>query len=211
VIGLIATKEGMTRIFQEDGKSVPVSVLKVDTNFVSQIKTDEIDGYNSVQLSSIDQKEKNQSKSKLGHLSKNSISLKKHLKEFRIESSELETLELGKEFSVDLFEEGQLVDVSGVSKGKGFAGTVKRWNFATQDATHGNSLAHRKPGSIGQCQTPGRVWKGKKMAGHMGNESKTTQNLKVIRVDGENNLLLVRGAVPGPNGSPVIIKPAVKA
>lgn len=211
MIGLIATKEGMTRIFQEDGKSVPVSVLKVDTNFVSQIKTDEIDGYNSVQLSSIDQKEKNQSKSKLGHLSKNSISLKKHLKEFRIESSELETLELGKEFSVDLFEEGQLVDVSGVSKGKGFAGTVKRWNFATQDATHGNSLAHRKPGSIGQCQTPGRVWKGKKMAGHMGNESKTTQNLKVIRVDGENNLLLVRGAVPGPNGSPVIIKPAVKA
>jgi large subunit ribosomal protein L3 len=201
----------MTRIFQEDGKSVPVSVLKVDTNFVSQIKTDEIDGYNSVQLSSIDQKEKNQSKSKLGHLSKNSISLKKHLKEFRIESSELETLELGKEFSVDLFEEGQLVDVSGVSKGKGFAGTVKRWNFATQDATHGNSLAHRKPGSIGQCQTPGRVWKGKKMAGHMGNESKTTQNLKVIRVDGENNLLLVRGAVPGPNGSPVVIKPAVKA
>lgn len=211
MIGLIATKEGMTRIFQEDGKSVPVSVLKVDTNFVSQIKTDEIDGYNSVQLSSIDQKEKNQSKSKLGHLSKNSISLKKHLKEFRIESSELETLELGKEFSVDLFEEGQLVDVSGVSKGKGFAGTVKRWNFATQDATHGNSLAHRKPGSIGQCQTPGRVWKGKKMAGHMGNESKTTQNLKVIRVDGENNLLLVRGAVPGPNGSPVVIKPAVKA
>jgi large subunit ribosomal protein L3 len=211
VIGLIATKEGMTRIFQEDGKSVPVSVLKVDTNFVSQIKTDETDGYNSVQLSSIDQKEKNQSKSKLGHLSKNSISLKKYLKEFRIESSELETLELGKEFSVDLFEEGQLVDVSGVSKGKGFAGTVKRWNFATQDATHGNSLAHRKPGSIGQCQTPGRVWKGKKMAGHMGNESKTTQNLKVIRVDGENNLLLVRGAVPGPNGSPVVIKPAVKA
>ena len=211
MIGLIATKEGMTRIFQEDGKSVPVSVLKVDTNFVSQIKTNEIDGYNSVQLSSIDQKEKNQSKSKLGHLSKNSISLKKHLKEFRIESSELETLELGKEFSVDLFEEGQLVDVSGVSKGKGFAGTVKRWNFATQDATHGNSLAHRKPGSIGQCQTPGRVWKGKKMAGHMGNESKTTQNLKVIRVDGENNLLLVRGAVPGPNGSPVVIKPAVKA
>jgi|TARA_B110000305_G_C19347574_1_gene592519 large subunit ribosomal protein L3 len=211
VIGLIATKEGMTRIFQEDGKSVPVSVLKVDTNYVSQIKTNETDGYNSVQLSSIDQKEKNQSKSKLGHLSKNNISLKKHLKEFRIETSELENLELGKEFSVDLFEEGQLVDVSGVSKGKGFAGTVKRWNFATQDATHGNSLAHRKPGSIGQCQTPGRVWKGKKMAGHMGHESKTTQNLKVIRVDGENNLLLVRGAVPGPNGSSVVIKPAVKA
>lgn len=210
MIGLIATKEGMTRIFQEDGKSVPVSVLKVDTNFVSQIKTDEIDGYNSVQLSSIDQKEKNQSKSKLGHLSKNSISLKKHLKEFRIESSELETLELGKEFSVDLFEEGQLVDVSGVSKGKGFAGTVKRWNFATQDATHGNSLAHRKPGSIGQCQTPGRVWKGKKMSGHMGHETKTIQSLELMGTDVENNLLYVKGAVPGFNGSTLKITPAVK-
>jgi large subunit ribosomal protein L3 len=162
VIGLIATKEGMTRLFQEDGKSLPVSVLKVDTNFVSQIKTKESDGYNSVQLSTQEQKEKNQAKSKIGHLNKNNISLKKYLKEFRIEDEELEGLELGSEFNVKIFEEGQLVDVSGVSKGKGFAGTVKRWNFATQDATHGNSLAHRKPGSIGQCQTPGRVWKGKK-------------------------------------------------
>ena len=182
MIGLIATKEGMTRVFEEDGRSVPVSVLKVDTNYVSQIKTEDTDGYNSIQLSSIDQKEKNQSKSKLGHFSKNNISLKKYIKEFKIDTSELDGIELGKEFSVGLFQEGQLVDVSGTSKGKGFAGTVKRWNFATQDATHGNSLAHRKPGSIGQCQTPGRVWKGKKMAGHMGNENKTTQNLKVVRV-----------------------------
>tara|TARA_E500000075_G_C6917527_1_gene282372 strand:+ start:104 stop:739 length:636 start_codon:yes stop_codon:yes gene_type:complete len=211
VIGLIATKEGMTRVFEEDGRSVPVSVLKVDTNYVSQIKTEDSDGYNSIQLSSIDQKEKNQSKSKLGHFSKNNISLKKYIKEFKIDSSELEGVELGKEFSVGLFQEGQLVDVSGTSKGKGFAGTVKRWNFATQDATHGNSLAHRKPGSIGQCQTPGRVWKGKKMAGHMGNENKTTQNLKVVRVDEENSILLVHGAVPGANGSSVIIKPAIKA
>ena len=211
MIGLIATKEGMTRIFQEDGKSLPVSVLKVDTNFVSQIKTQESDGYNSVQLSTQEQKEKNQTKSKIGHFNKNNISLKKYLKEFRIEESDLDGLELGKEFDVKIFEEGQLVDVSGISKGKGFAGTVKRWNFATQDATHGNSLAHRKPGSIGQCQTPGRVWKGKKMAGHMGNVKKTVQNLKIVKVDEENSLLLVQGAIPGFNGSSVIIKPAIKA
>ena len=211
MIGLIATKEGMTRLFQDDGKSLPVSVLKVATNFVSQIKTKETDGYNSVQLSTQDQKEKNQTKSKIGHFNKNNISLKKYLKEFKIQDDDLEGLELGKEFDVKIFEEGQLVDVSGISKGKGFAGTVKRWNFATQDATHGNSLAHRKPGSIGQCQTPGRVWKGKKMAGHMGNVKKTVQNLKIVKVDEENSLLLVQGAIPGFNGSSVIIKPAIKA
>ena len=210
MIGLIATKEGMTRLFQEDGKSLPVSVLKVATNFVSQIETKETDGYNSVQLSTQDQKEKNQTKSKIGHFNKNNISLKKYLKEFKIEDDDLEGLELGKEFDVKIFEEGQLVDVSGISKGKGFAGTVKRWNFATQDATHGNSLAHRKPGSIGQCQTPGRVWKGKKMAGHLGNTRQTTQNLKIQKIDAENNLILVKGALPGSKGSPVIIKPATK-
>ena len=211
MIGLIATKEGMTRLFQEDGKSLPVSVLKVDTNFISQIKTKQSDGYNSIQLSTKEQKEKNQTKSKIGHFSKNNLSLKKYIKEFRLDESELDGLELGKEFDVNIFEEGQLVDVSGISKGKGFAGTVKRWNFATQDATHGNSLAHRKPGSIGQCQTPGRVWKGKKMAGHMGNVKKTVQNLKVVKIDDENGLLLVQGAIPGFNGSSVIIIPAVKA
>ena len=211
MIGLIATKEGMTRLFQEDGKSLPVSVLKVDINFISQIKTKQSDGYDSIQLSTKEQKEKNQTKSKIGHFSKNNLSLKKHIKEFRLDESELDGLELGKEFDVNIFEEGQLVDVSGISKGKGFAGTVKRWNFATQDATHGNSLAHRKPGSIGQCQTPGRVWKGKKMAGHMGNVKKTVQNLKVVKIDDENGLLLVQGAIPGFNGSSVIIKPAVKA
>ena len=211
MIGLIATKEGMTRLFQEDGKSLPVSVLKVDTNFISQIKTKQSDGYDSIRLSTKEQKEKNQTKSKIGHFSKNNLSLKKHIKEFRLDESELDGLELGKEFDVNIFEEGQLVDVSGISKGKGFAGTVKRWNFATQDATHGNSLAHRKPGSIGQCQTPGRVWKGKKMAGHMGNVKKTVQNLKVVKIDEENSLLLVQGAIPGFNGSSVIIKPAVKA
>ena len=211
MIGLIATKEGMTRLFQDDGKSLPVSVLKVDTNYISQIKTKQSDGYDSIQLSTKEQKEKNQTKSKIGHFSKNNLSLKKYIKEFRLDESELDGLELGKEFDVNIFEEGQLVDVSGISKGKGFAGTVKRWNFATQDATHGNSLAHRKPGSIGQCQTPGRVWKGKKMAGHMGNVKKTVQNLKVVKIDEENSLLLVQGAIPGFNGSSVIIKPAVKA
>ena len=211
MIGLIATKEGMTRLFQEDGKSLPVSVLKVDTNFISQIKTKQSDGYDSIQLSTKEQKEKNQTKSKIGHFSKNNLSLKKHIKEFRLDESELDGLELGKEYDVNIFEEGQLVDVSGISKGKGFAGTVKRWNFATQDATHGNSLAHRKPGSIGQCQTPGRVWKGKKMAGHMGSVKKTIQNLRVVKIDEENSLLLVQGAIPGFNGSSVIIKPAVKA
>ena len=211
MIGLIATKEGMTRLFQEDGKSLPVSVLKIDTNFISQIKTKQSDGYDSIQLSTKEQKEKNQTKSKIGHFSKNNLSLKKHIKEFRLDESELDGLELGKEFDVNIFEEGQLVDVSGISKGKGFAGTVKRWNFATQDATHGNSLAHRKPGSIGQCQTPGRVWKGKKMAGHMGSVKKTIQNLRVVKIDEENSLLLVQGAIPGFNGSSVIIKPAVKA
>ena len=211
MIGLIATKEGMTRLFQEDGKSLPVSVLKVDTNYISQIKTKQSDGYDSIQLSTKEQKEKNQTKSKIGHFSKNNLPLKKYIKEFRLDENELEGLELGKEFDVNIFEEGQLVDVSGISKGKGFAGTVKRWNFATQDATHGNSLAHRKPGSIGQCQTPGRVWKGKKMAGHMGNVKKTIQNLKIVKVDEENSLLLVQGAIPGFNGSSVIIKPAVKA
>lgn len=211
MIGLIATKEGMTRLFQEDGKFLPVSVLKVDTNFISQIKTKQSDGYDSIQLSTKEQKEKNQTKSKIGHFSKNNLSLKKHIKEFRLDESELDGLELGKEYDVNIFEEGQLVDVSGISKGKGFAGTVKRWNFATQDATHGNSLAHRKPGSIGQCQTPGRVWKGKKMAGHMGSVKKTVQNLRVVKIDEENSLLLVQGAIPGFNGSSVIIKPAVKA
>ena len=211
MIGLIATKEGMTRLFQDDGKSLPVSVLKVDTNFISQIKTKQSDGYDSIQLSTKNQKENNQTKSKIGHFSKNNLPLKKYIKEFRLDENELEGLELGKEFDVNIFEEGQLVDVSGISKGKGFAGTVKRWNFATQDATHGNSLAHRKPGSIGQCQTPGRVWKGKKMAGHMGNVKKTIQNLKIVKVDEENSLLLVQGAIPGFNGSSVIIKPAVKA
>ena len=210
MVGLIATKEGMTRIFHESGESIPVSVLKVDTNFVSQIKNFENDGYSAIQLSSLDKKEKNTSKSFKGHFNKNNLPIKNKVHEFRISEEKLAEIEIGKEFSVDAFEEGQYVDISGVSKGKGFAGTVKRWNFATQDATHGNSLAHRKPGSIGQCQTPGRVWKGKKMSGHMGNVNKTIQNLKIVKIDGENKLILVKGSIPGPSGSTILIKPAIK-
>ena len=210
MIGLIATKEGMTRVFHENGESIPVSVIKVDPNIVSQIKNEETDGYSAVQLSSDDRKEKNVIKPNKGHFSKNNINTKNNIHEFRVTSDSLAEIEIGKEFSVNNFEEGQFVDVSGISKGKGFAGTVKRWNFATQDATHGNSLAHRKPGSIGQCQTPGRVWKGKKMSGHLGNVNKTIQNLKIVKIDEENKLILVKGSIPGPAGSKIIIKPAIK-
>ena len=210
MIGLIATKEGMTRVFHENGESIPVSVIKVDPNIVSQIKNEETDGYSAVQLSSDDRKEKNVIKPNKGHFSKNKINTKNNIHEFRVTSDSLAEIEIGKEFSVNNFEEGQFVDVSGISKGKGFAGTVKRWNFATQDATHGNSLAHRKPGSIGQCQTPGRVWKGKKMSGHMGNLQKTVQSLKIVDLDIENNVIYIKGAVPGFNGSDIKIKPALK-
>ncbi len=210
MIGLIATKEGMTRVFQESGESVPVSVLKVDPNIVSQIKSYETDGYSAIQLSSLDKKEKHSTKSLQGHFVKNKLNSKDKIHEFKVSQEGLTDIEIGKELSVEIFEEGQFVDISGISKGKGFAGTVKRWNFATQDATHGNSLAHRKPGSIGQCQTPGRVWKGKKMSGHMGNVRKTIQNLKIIRIDGENKLILVKGSIPGPSGSTILIKPSIK-
>ena len=210
MIGLIATKEGMTRVFQDSGESVPVSVLKVDPNIVSQIKSYETDGYSAIQLSSLDKKEKHSTKSLQGHFVKNKLNPKDKIHEFKVSQEGLTDIEIGKELSVEIFEEGQFVDISGISKGKGFAGTVKRWNFATQDATHGNSLAHRKPGSIGQCQTPGRVWKGKKMSGHMGNVRKTIQNLKIIRIDGENKLILVKGSIPGPSGSTILIKPSIK-
>ena len=210
MIGLIARKEGMSRVFTDEGKSVPVTVLKIHSNVVSQIKTSEKDGYDAIQISAVEKSEKNQSKAEIGHLKKNNISFKKLSQEFSLKINEEENLDIGSEIKADIFEEGQFVDVIGTTKGKGFAGTVKRWNFATQDATHGNSLAHRKPGSIGQCQTPGRVWKGKKMSGHMGNVRQTTQNLKVQKIDLENNFILIKGAVPGPNGSEVTIKPATK-
>ena len=207
-LGLVGKKAGMTRVFTEDGASVPVTVIEVTPNRVSQIKTTETDGYNAVQVTAGEKKASRVSKAAAGHFAKANVAAGDSLLEFR--TDEIAELNVGDELTVERFEAGQIVDVTGQSKGKGFQGGVKRWNFSTQDATHGNSLSHRAPGSIGQCQTPGRVWKGKKMAGHMGAERVTTQNLEIVRVDAENNLILVKGALPGATGGELIIKPAVK-
>lgn len=208
-IGLVGKKSGMTRVFNEEGASVPVTVIQAEPNRITQIKTDDTDGYAAVQVTTGEVKQNNVSKPLAGHYAKANTGAGRGLWEFR--SAELDELAVGGELTVEQFEAGQKVDVQGVSKGKGYAGTVKRWNFSTQDNTHGNSISHRAPGSIGQCQTPGRVFKGKKMAGHMGAAKVTTQNLEVVQVDLEKNLLLVKGAVPGPAGGNVYIRPAVKA
>tara|TARA_B100000575_G_C22823692_1_gene484223 strand:- start:15 stop:620 length:606 start_codon:yes stop_codon:yes gene_type:complete len=199
----------MTRVFTEDGSSVPVTVLEVQPNRVTQIKTLETDGYSAVQVTMGSRRGSRVSKALAGHFAKAKTEAGEGLWEFRTE--DLVELEVGGELKVDLFEAGQKVDVTGTSKGKGFQGGVKRHNFRMQDATHGNSISHRAPGSIGQCQTPGRVFKGKKMAGQMGSERKTTQSLEVVRVDAENNLLLIKGAVPGATGSSVVVRPTIKA
>ena len=207
-IGVIGRKCGMTRVFTEDGVSVPVTVIEVSPNRVSQIKTEETDGYEAVQVTVGERRATRVTKPMAGHFAKAGVEAGRTVGEFRAPAGDLQ---VGGELTLDVFEAGQIVDVTGTSKGKGFAGTVKRWNFRTQDATHGNSLSHRAPGSIGQNQTPGRVFKGKKMAGHMGAERVTVQNLEVVRVDVEKNLLLVKGAVPGAAGGDVIVIPAVKA
>jgi len=207
-IGLVGRKSGMTRIFTEEGASVPVTVVEVQPNRVTQIKTAETDGYSAIQVTTGSRKASHVNKAMAGHFAKANAEAGTGLWEFR--TNDLEEMELGKEFTVELFEAGAKVDVTGTSKGKGFQGGVKRHNFRMQDATHGNSISHRAPGSIGQCQTPGRVFKGKKMAGQMGSEQKTTQSLEVVRVDAENNLLLIKGALPGAIGSNVIVRPAVK-
>ena len=209
-IGLIGKKQGMTRVFTPEGDAIAVTVISVQPNTITQIKSDEIDGYSSVQVTTGSKKEKHLTKPQLGHFKKNSINPGEGLWEFRVTSDEIADLEVGNDLFLEQFEEGQSVDVSGTSKGKGFQGTVKRWNFQMQDATHGNSISHRAPGSIGQCQTPGKVWKGKKMSGHMGDERKTVQNLKITSIDQENNLLLVKGPIPGSRGSDIILKPAIK-
>ncbi|KLV09772.1 MULTISPECIES: 50S ribosomal protein L3 [Photobacterium] len=209
MIGLIGRKVGMTRVFTEDGVSIPVTVVEVEANRVSQVKTVETDGYNAIQVTAGAKKANRVSKPEAGHFAKAGVEAGRGLWEFRLENNE--EFAVGAELTVELFNEIQKVDVTGTSKGKGFQGAVKRWNFRTQDMTHGNSLSHRAPGSIGQCQTPGRVFKGKKMAGHMGAERVTTQNLEIVRVDAERNLLLIKGAVPGATGGNVIVKPAVKA
>lgn len=210
-IGLVGQKCGMTRIFEEDGRSITVTVIQVKPNRVTQIKG-ENEGYSALQLASGSKKISRVTKPLTGHFKKAGVE-PGNLREFRVSAEEIEKrqLTLGSEIHADYFSEGQMVDVSGTSKGKGFAGVVKRHNFRTQDATHGNSLSHRAPGSIGQNQTPGRVFKGKKMAGQLGNVTCTMQNLQIVRVDSERSLLLVKGSVPGHKGAEVVIKPAVKA
>lgn len=209
MIGLIGRKVGMTRVFTEDGVSIPVTVVEVEANRVTQVKSLETDGYAAIQVTAGTKKANRVTKPEAGHFAKAGVEAGRGLWEFRLENGE--EFAVGAELTVELFNETKKVDVTGTSKGKGFQGCVKRWNFRTQDMTHGNSLSHRAPGSIGQCQTPGRVFKGKKMAGHMGAERVTTQNLEIVRVDAERNLLLIKGAVPGATGGNVIVKPAIKA
>ena len=209
-IGLIGKKQGMTRVFTPEGDSFAVSVVSVLPNTITQIKSVESEGYSSIQVTTGEKKEKHLSKAQQGHFKKSSVNAGEGLWEFRVNSDDLNELQVGSEINLDIFEEGQKIDVQGKSKGKGFAGTVKRWKFKMQDASHGNSISHRAHGSIGQCQTPGKVWKGKKMSGHMGDVRKTIQNLKIASIDVENNLVLIKGAIPGPTGSNVVLKPAVK-
>lgn len=210
-IGLVGRKLGMTRVFTEDGVSIPVTVIEVDANRVTQVKTLEQDGYAAIQVTAGTKKANRITKPEAGHFAKAGVEAGRGLWEFRLGEGEGDSIEVGAELKVDIFADVKKVDVTGTSNGKGFAGAVKRWNFRTQDMTHGNSLSHRAPGSIGQNQTPGRVFKGKKMAGHMGAERVTTQNLEVVRVDVDRNLLLIKGAVPGATNGNVIVKPAVKA
>ncbi len=210
-IGLVGRKCGMTRIFTDLGDSIPVTVIEALPNKVTAIRTEERDGYRAVQLTAGQARAGKLSKPELGQFAKADLAPGDGLWEFRLDSGEGEDLAAGGELSVDMFESGQLVDVIGTSKGKGYAGTVKRHNFRTQDNTHGNSLSHRAPGSIGQNQSPGRVFKGKKMSGRLGNARVTTVNLEVVRIDPEHNLILVKGSVPGGASGRVVVRPAVKA
>ncbi len=209
-MGLVGRKCGMTRIFTDDGVSIPVTVIEAQPNRITQVKTVEADGYRALQVSAGSRKASRVSKPQAGHFAKAKTGAGDLMTEFRLDADDEGEFEAGSEIKVDLFSEGQIVDVIGTSIGKGFAGVVKRYHFHMQDATHGNSLSHRAPGSIGQNQTPGRVFKGKKMSGHMGNVRRTMQNLEVVRVDTERNLLLIKGAVPGHKGGRVIVRPAVK-
>jgi large subunit ribosomal protein L3 len=210
-IGVIGRKAGMTRIFAEDGQTIPVTVIEVPPNRVSQVKTPETDGYHAVQVAFGTRKASRVNKPMAGHYAKAGVEAGECLDEFRLDGDEGAEFTVGQEISVAIFEPGQHVDVRGVTKGRGFAGGVRRHNFRTQDATHGNSVSHRAPGSIGQNQSPGRVWKGKRMAGHMGAVNRCQQNLEVVRVDAERNLLLVRGGVPGAQGGRLVVVPSVKA
>lgn len=209
-IGVVGRKHGMMRIFTEDGAAVPVTVIEVAPNRVAQVKTVEKDGYRALQVTTGTRRASRITKPQAGHFAKTGVEAGRGLWEFRLADGEGDGLTVGSEIKADIFEAGQKVDVSGVTKGKGFAGTIKRHHFSMGDATHGNSLSHRAPGSIGQRQSPGRVFKGKRMAGHMGDAQRSIQNLEVVRVDAERNLLLIRGAVPGASGGDVIVRPSVK-
>jgi large subunit ribosomal protein L3 len=209
-IGLVGRKCGMTRVFTDDGVSVPVTLIEATPNRITQVKTTESDGYNAVQVTVGSKRAALVSKPKAGHFAKAKVEAGRGLWEFRVEESEVGNFQVGGEIKVDNFEVGQTVDVAGVTKGKGFAGTIKRHNFTMGDATHGNSLSHRAPGSIGQRQTPGRVFKGKKMAGHMGDVRQSMQNLKIVKIDAERHLLAIKGSVPGAAGGNVIIRAASK-
>jgi large subunit ribosomal protein L3 len=210
-IGVVGRKAGMTRIFTEDGISIPVSVIEVASNRITQIKTEETDGYQAIQVTTGSRKASRVNKPMAGHYAKASVEAGRGLWEFRVDGDEAADMAVGGEISIQMFEAGQKLDVTGVTIGKGFQGGIKRHHFTMQDATHGNSLSHRSNGSIGMCQTPGRVIKGKKMSGHMGNVQRTIQSLELVRVDAERGLLLIKGSVPGSKGGNVIIKPAVKA
>jgi large subunit ribosomal protein L3 len=209
-IGVVGRKRGMSRVFTEEGVSIPVTVIEVEPNRITQVKTEERDGYRAVQVTTGSRRPTRVSKPMAGHFAKAEVAAGRVVREFRLAAGEGEELAAGGEVTADVFAVGQKVDVIGTSIGKGYAGSIKRHNFRSQDATHGNSLSHRAPGSIGQNQTPGRVFKGKKMAGQMGNVRRTAQNLEVVRVDLERNLLLVKGAVPGAEGGNVVVRPAVK-
>jgi len=210
-LGFVGRKAGMSRVFTEDGRSIPVTLIEATPNRITQIKTLDTDGYTAVQVTAGVKRASLLTKPATGHLAKAKVEAGRGLWELRVEADQIGAYEVGGEIKADIFSEGQIVDVQGVTKGKGFQGTIKRHNFRMGDATHGNSLSHRAPGSLGQRQTPGRVFPGKKMSGHMGAVQQSTQNLEVVKVDVERGLIAVRGAVPGAAGGDVIVRPASKA
>ncbi|KPN19781.1 MULTISPECIES: 50S ribosomal protein L3 [Luteimonas] len=210
-LGIVGRKAGMSRVFTEDGKSVPVTLIEATPNRITQIKTVETDGYSAVQITAGVKRASLLNKPETGHLAKAKVEAGRGLWELRVADDKIADFSVGGEIKADIFEVGQIVDVQGVTKGKGFQGTIKRWNFKMGDATHGNSLSHRQPGSLGQRQTPGRVFPGKKMSGHMGADQQTTQRLQIVQVDAERGLIAVKGAVPGAPGGDVIVRPSSKA
>ncbi|MFD0725516.1 50S ribosomal protein L3 [Lysobacter brunescens] len=209
-LGIVGRKAGMSRMFTEDGKSIPVTLIEATPNRIVQVKTPDTDGYSAVQVTAGVKRAALINKPEAGHLAKAKVEAGRGLWELRVEADKIGDFQVGGEIKADIFEVGQIVDVQGVTKGKGFQGTIKRWNFTMGDATHGNSLSHRSPGSIGQRQTPGRVFPGKKMSGHMGAETQTTQRLEVVKVDAERGLIAIKGAVPGAPGGDVIVRPTTK-